>query len=125
MEFKENLAKILSQKGMRPAELCDLVDIHRSTVYRYVSGTCIPRSDHLHEIASALNVSERYLLGYEDNSSMITCERKCFTITLRFPQNMEIQSKVQAVSDHEAIGKVLEIVSKATYENIMGIKEDV
>lgn len=125
MEFKDNLAKILDQKNMRQADLCRLTGIERTCINKYLTGKIIsPRPKHLHKIASILNVSEGYLLGYEDNSSITPCERS-FAVTLQFPQNVEIQSKVQAVSEHEAIGKVLEIIPTATYENIIEIKEDI
>lgn len=124
MEFKENLAKILDQKNMRQADLCRLTGIEKSSICNYMSGLYIPRKKHLHKIASALNVSEGYLLGYEDNSSATPCKRS-FVVTLQFPQNVEIQSKVQAISEHEAVGKALELIPTATYENIIEIEEDI
>lgn len=63
-------------------------------------------------------------MEYENDNSALPCNKRSFVITLQFPQNVEIQSRVQAVSEHEVIGKALEIIPMATYENIIEIKEE-
>lgn len=54
--------------GMSQTELADRLNIPKQTLYKYEKNivTNIP-SNKIEEIASILNVSESYLMGWEDN----------------------------------------------------------
>ena len=63
-ELKDRLKKALSIRDMRPVDLSEKTDIPKSAISQYMSGYTKPKSDRLYLIASALNISEAWLLGY-------------------------------------------------------------
>lgn len=61
----QRISKALSIKGMRPAELCKLAHVPKSSLSLYMSGAYEPKQDRIYDIAKALNVSEAWLMGYD------------------------------------------------------------
>lgn len=89
----------------------------------YMSGQCMPSGERIHKIATVLKVSEGWLLGYKP----LACESKpdsamyCITANVN---DVFVNSRVTATSKHEAIGFFMELIPKATYEDITNIEED-
>ena len=61
----DRLRKAMEMQGISGRELARALGIHFGIVESYLSGERIPRADTLIHIASSLNVSVDYLLGYK------------------------------------------------------------
>ena len=59
------ISKALAVRGMRPAELCRLANVPKSSLSLYLSGAYEPKQDRIYDIAKALDVSEAWLIGYD------------------------------------------------------------
>lgn len=118
--FKDRLKIALEQKNMRPIELSRVSGINRSSISMYLSGANYPNRKNLNLLASILNVNESWLLGYDVVNADF---QKSYHIKLKI-RDSTLESTIQAISKHEAIGKALEIVPTATYKDIIEIKED-
>ncbi len=62
--FSERLIAVMKERGIRAAELSRMTGLSKARISQYTSGTYFPKPDALHKIASALDVSYTYLLGY-------------------------------------------------------------
>lgn len=63
------LAAALHIRGMKQVDLCSMTGIPKSAMSQYLKGTFEPKQDRIEAIARALNISEAWLMGY-DNVSM-------------------------------------------------------
>ena len=52
-------------RGLNMTELAEKSGLNKSTVSRYLAGTCIPRSPQIARLAQALGVSPTWILGYD------------------------------------------------------------
>ena len=55
----------MKMAGKRQTDLSNETGLNKSTISRYVSGECEPKADAIGKLASALNVSEMWLWGYD------------------------------------------------------------
>ena len=62
--IKDRINTALKLRGMSAAELAKKSGIAKSSVSRYLTGENIPRSIAIGKIATALNVSPTWILGY-------------------------------------------------------------
>jgi len=63
--FHARLQHALYTANMTQVELAKRTGLARSTISQYVNGLFLPRSDALCKIAQALDVNERWLIGYD------------------------------------------------------------
>lgn len=67
--FSARLKWALEKAGMKPVDLSNITGIGKSSISRYLKGEYIPKQRKLTRIASALNVSEGWLLtGVQQNT---------------------------------------------------------
>lgn len=59
----ERIREALEIRGMKQSELVEKTGIGKSSISTYISGNYLPKQKNLHKIASALNVSESWLMG--------------------------------------------------------------
>ena len=59
------LQEIMTEKGIKQAELARMTGISRGAVSNYVLGRYEPKSDVINKFAKALNCSEMWLWGYD------------------------------------------------------------
>lgn len=59
------IAKALSVRDMKAADLCKLAKVPKSSLSLYLSGAYEPKQNRIFEMAKALNVSEAWLMGYD------------------------------------------------------------
>ena len=59
------IAKALSIRGMRQADLCQKTNIPKSAISQYISGAFEPKQDRVYLISQALNVDPVWLMGYD------------------------------------------------------------
>lgn len=64
--FSKCLTKAMQKKQISQSTLCAMTGISRSTMSQYCSGAFRPKDERLRQIAKALNVSEAWLMGYEE-----------------------------------------------------------
>lgn len=62
--FPERLKLIMDIKGIRGSKLAQELGIHKSLIYKYLSGVASPLQDRFQQIADYFNVSYAWLLGY-------------------------------------------------------------
>lgn len=63
--IKDRLNEAMKLRGVNITELATMTGLNKSTVSRYLSGTCIPRTPQIGTMANALGVSPTWILGYE------------------------------------------------------------
>lgn len=63
--IKDRLNEAMKLRGMNITELAERSGLNKSTVSRYLSGTCIPRSKAIEQMAIVLTVSPAWVLGYD------------------------------------------------------------
>lgn len=71
--FAERLRDIIKERELLQVELCKMTGIGKSAMSQYLSGSFTPKQENLYKLASALHVSEAWLMGYD-----VPCERKIY-----------------------------------------------
>lgn len=61
----KRIAKALSVRDMRQADLAQMTNIPKSSLSLYLSDAYEPKQDRIFLIAKALRVSEAWLMGYD------------------------------------------------------------
>ena len=62
--IKDKINEALQMRGMTASDLAKKSGIAKSSISRYLTGENIPRSIAIEKIATALNVSPTWILGY-------------------------------------------------------------
>lgn len=65
-KVKDRLYQAMAIRGIKPTELANKVGINKSSISNYLAGRYEPNAEKIHRFAVALNVSEGWLLGYDD-----------------------------------------------------------
>ncbi len=71
MDYEKNetcgkrIERALAVRHMKRTDLCKLANIPKSSLSLYLSGAYEPKQDRIRTMASALNVSEAWLVGYD------------------------------------------------------------
>lgn len=61
----KRIEKALIIRGIKQADLCKLAGIPKSSLSLYLKGAYEPKQDKIYKMADALNVSEKWLMGYD------------------------------------------------------------
>ena len=61
----QRLQTAMDMEHKRQAELVTLTGLNKSTISRYCSGDCEPKAEAISKLASALDVAEMWLWGYD------------------------------------------------------------
>lgn len=61
----DRIKKALNIRGMKPIDLVEKSGVKKSALSQYMSGKIIPRQNSLHMLATALEVDEGWLMGYD------------------------------------------------------------
>lgn len=64
--ISERIKEGLELRGMRQADLVEKTKIGKSSISTYISGEYEPKQKNIYKIAQALNVSESWLMGYDE-----------------------------------------------------------
>lgn len=64
-EFNVRLNKALSYRNMKPVDLANKLNLNRGIISQYLLGKYQPKLDRLNSIATVLNVSASWLMGYD------------------------------------------------------------
>jgi transcriptional regulator with XRE-family HTH domain len=60
------ICEAMKRLDVKPVELSRRTGISKSSISQYMSGYAAPKSDRIYLIAKALNVSEAWLIGYDE-----------------------------------------------------------
>ena len=63
--IKDRLNEALRLRNMTPRQLADKSGLYFTTIYRYLNGDRIPKTDSIEKMAAVLRVSPSWLLGYD------------------------------------------------------------
>ena len=63
--FQKRLEQAMNDSGLTQAELSRKSGVPESTISSYRSGAYIPRNKKLYALATAMNVSPSWLMGYD------------------------------------------------------------
>lgn len=63
--FRIRLREALQANNMKAVDLCEKTGVPKSAVSFYLAGKSSPKANRLHQIATALDVNEAWLLGYD------------------------------------------------------------
>ncbi len=64
--FGYRLKKALDYNNMKPIDLSRKANVDKALICNYLKDGFKPKQDKLHVIAETLNVSEAWLMGYDD-----------------------------------------------------------
>lgn len=75
---------------MSQKELSNLVGIKDNAISRYETGTCEPRLEMWEKLATALNVSPTYLVGWSDESQRQAVEKQIVAVEPKPLKDLEV-----------------------------------
>ena len=108
----ERLQKIMSERKMSKAELCERANIGKVSLERYITDDSLPDTESLNRIAAALFVSVDYIVGKTDAANMSEPMNKV-PILSEFPDKVTSKEDLRAF---EAIGHITGNYSKKDME---------
>ena len=104
----------MKMAGKRQTDLSNETGLNKSTISRYVSGECEPKADAISKLASALNVSEMWLWGYD-----VPMERT--DIQKKNDQLVKLVTRMRKDERFTEAVKMLDELSNDQFDNIMQI----
>lgn len=121
MTVGERLNQIMSERGLKQKDILDKaepyftneVKISKSDLSQYVSGKTEPRSDKLYILAKALNVSEQWLLGYDNEAA----NDKKLTIEEALDSVMSYDGKPISDHDKKALTRIIKAYLRSRDED--------
>ena len=113
MEFKDKLKKARKERGYTQDQLASGVNVSKSSISRYESGTQMPELSTIKLIAKYLNISHQYLLEDEYTNEYLIQEE-----FVKIPVVGTIKAGMPILAEENIIG--YEIISKG---EIMSSKE--
>ena len=69
--FMINLQQAMKNKGYRQVDLCNKTGIDKSLLNGYLNGSCMPKHERLKLLANALDVSESWLIGFDEKQQIV------------------------------------------------------
>ena len=82
----QRLTRAIKENGLTQAELCRITGIPKSAMSQYIKGSFEPKQDRIYLLAKALNVSESWLMGWDESSAFsslgVTVDTPQFTAPL-------------------------------------------
>ena len=90
--FANRLKMALEMNNMKPIDLARKTKINKSLISSYMSGVCKAKQDKLDLIATALDVSEAWLMGYDVPSTRIITKKSKSDI---------LREKIESLNDYQ------------------------
>ena len=91
MVMRNRIKECRQVAGMSQKELSNLVGIKDNAISRYETGTCEPRLEMWEKLATALNVTPAYLVGWSDEPQCQVIERT--QLQQRLSRNAELRKQ--------------------------------
>lgn len=92
------LKEALQRAGLKQIELANITGISKSTLSQYFSGDYEPKQKNLHKLASALNVDEAWLMGFDVPVSFCDIIPKD-EISIKYKLNREEMAEYKKIMD--------------------------
>ena len=108
----QRLQTAMDMEHKRQAELVTLTGLNKSTISRYCSGECEPKADAISKLASALNVSEMWLWGYD-----VPMERS--EVQKKNDQLVKLVTRLRSDAEFMNAVSMLDNLSPAQYSAIL------
>lgn len=93
----------LEARGMKQADLVEKTKIGKSSISTYLSGAYEPKQKNIYRIASALNVDEAWLMGFD-----VQMDRKNISIETSKGIKIPVLGKVPAGVPIEAVEDIID-----------------
>lgn len=90
MVMRNRIKECRQVAGMSQKELSNLVGIKDNAISRYETGTCEPRLEMWEKLATALNVSPTYLVGWSDESQRQAVEKQIVAVEPKPLKDLEV-----------------------------------
>ena len=103
--IKDRLNEALKVRNMTAAELSKLTGLNKSSVSRYLSGSSIPRSLAIGNMARALHVNPAWVLGYNVPMEAEETEPTMDINKLSKENQARLMAYYQALIDSQEEGK--------------------
>ena len=87
----------LEARGMKQADLVEKTKIGKSSISTYLSGAYEPKQKNIYRIASALNVDEAWLMGFDvqmDRKNISIKTHLSRRLIKRFSQSSKISNNI-------------------------------
>lgn len=119
--FANRLKKALDYNHMKPIDLARKTNINKSLISSYLSGVCKAKQDKLDLIATVLNVSEAWLMGYDvDMDREWFEEKEPSELTIDNARYIETTTKTIKIP---LLGKVPAGIPIEAVEDLLGYEE--
>lgn len=90
MVMRNRIKECRQVAGMSQKELSNLVGIKDNAISRYETGTCEPRLEMWEKLATALNVTPAYLVGWSDESQRQAVEKQIVAVEPKPLKDLEV-----------------------------------
>ena len=90
MVMRNRIKECRQVAGMSQKELSNLVGIKDNAISRYETGTCEPRLEMWEKLATALNVTSAYLVGWSDEPQRQAVEKQIVAVEPKPLKNLEV-----------------------------------
>ena len=108
MEMGEKIYNLRTKKGLTLEELGNMVGVGKSTVRKWEKGMIANmKRDKIAKLATALNTTPAYLMGWETEDTIVAKETD--ETTLSIPEIIEHYNKLNATGKKEATKRVQEL----------------
>ena len=88
-EFGDRLQFALNQTGMSQSQLASATGITKATISRYISGVFEPKQKAIQKLATALNVSEKWLSGGDMHQEVTDeADKNAFLVTKKAKEDV-------------------------------------
>ena len=94
----QRLHMAMGMEHKKQADLVTATGLHKSTISRYCAGECEPKAEAISKLASALDVSEMWLWGYDvpmERSQEQKKNDQLVKLVIRLRSDAEFMSAVQ------------------------------
>jgi len=72
--FSDRLKKTRIERGLSQQSLADAIGVSKATISKYESAIHPPKLEHARDLASALNISFNYLIGFSEHRYIIEAQ---------------------------------------------------
>ena len=116
---EQRIAIAMQMAGKRQADLSNETGLNKSTISRYVSGQSEPKADAINRLASALNVSEMWLWGYDVPMERTSIQKKNdqlvkLVVRMRSDERFAEAVKMLDELNDDQFGNIVQILSAFT-----------
>jgi transcriptional regulator with XRE-family HTH domain len=121
-EFGNRLQFALNRTGMSQSQLASATGITKATISRYISGVFEPKQKAIQKLATTLNVSEKWLSGYDtDQEAVDEADPNAFWVTKKAKEDV-LDIILRLHSDTEFL-EIVEKISTLDNEKLKALQQ--